>query len=193
MVVGSSKPAAARSSATPAAVSLSSRSWHLVPCRRGAWHGQPVVCLPRFPVRSELLCSPFDRLMLAWTPPRHAVHLTLSLLWPLLRRVPVPAYLRGAWAGYMGQTIPSYISPVEQCLFQVDLTRCCQRSVTAPRCCSMVATIAQCRSSTESDFMRRCRTASLRYSMDGHYAVLQNGVTALRSWLTAHGLHESSR
>jgi hypothetical protein len=148
---------------------------------------------PRFPVRSELLRSPFDCPMLAWTLLAYAVQLTPSLLWPLLRRVPVPAYLRGAWAGYMDHTIPSCISPSEQCLFRVDLTRCCQRSVTAPRCCSMVAMIAQCRSSTESDFMRRCRTASLRYSMDGHYAVLQNGVTALRSWLTAHGLHESSR
>jgi hypothetical protein len=72
-------------------------------------------------VRRELLKSPRDRLMLAWTPLAHLVHLTFSVSWPLLRHLPMPDYLDGAWVGYIEHTIPSYVGTAEECLFQADL------------------------------------------------------------------------
>jgi hypothetical protein len=56
--------------------------------------------------------------MLAWPPLAHALHLTISLLWPVLWRIPV---LQGTWDGCMDHTIPSYVSTAEEGLFRANL------------------------------------------------------------------------
>jgi hypothetical protein len=46
---------------------------------------------------------------------------TFLVFWPLLRHLPVPDYLAGAWVGSMEHTIPSYVGTGEECLFRADL------------------------------------------------------------------------
>jgi pimeloyl-ACP methyl ester carboxylesterase len=140
---------------------------------------------PRFPVRDELLRSPFDRQMLAWTPLAHAVHLTLSLLWPVLRCVRVPAYLEGAWAGYMDHIIPSYVRTAEACLFRADLDPLLPAISDYP-----ALLLYGCGDCTvplvHGDRLHAVLPRSqLTLLANGHYAVLQEEGAALNSWLTS--------
>jgi pimeloyl-ACP methyl ester carboxylesterase len=142
---------------------------------------------PRFPVRRELLHSPFDRLMLAWTPLAHALHLTVSLLWPVLRHLSVPAELRGAWAGYMDHTIQSYVSTTEECLFRANL----DPLLPVVLRCPTLLLYGQADQTVPLSHGQRLHTAlpdsQLLCLKDGHYAVLKEGIAVLKSWLMDNG------
>jgi pimeloyl-ACP methyl ester carboxylesterase len=140
---------------------------------------------PHFPMRQELLKSPLDRLMLAWTPLAHLVHLTIALLWPLLRGLPVPDYLAGAWIGYMEHTIPSYVGTAEACLFQADLDPLLP---TLRNCPTLLLYGKQDRTVPLSHGQHLHATlpnSQLDVLADGHYAVLDEGRTPLVHWIAA--------
>jgi pimeloyl-ACP methyl ester carboxylesterase len=138
---------------------------------------------PRFPVRQELLRSPLDRLMLAWTPLAYVVHLTLTACWPLLRRLPVPDYLSGAWAGYMEHTIPSYVGTAEECLFRAD------QDPLLPALRDLPTLLLYGRNDRTVLLSQGRRLhAALPHSRldllgDGHYAVLDEGRASLVAWI----------
>lgn len=138
---------------------------------------------PRFPVRRELLRRPFDRLMLAWPPLAHALHLTIALLWPVIRRMPVPSDLRGAWIGYMDHTISSYVGTAEECLFRADLDPLLPRI----RDCPTLLLYGRADRTVPCIHGERLHTALPRSQLmllaDGHYAVLQEGQAPLMNWL----------
>ena len=140
---------------------------------------------PRFLVRQELLRSPFDRLMLAWTPLAHMVHGSISLVWPLLRRLPVPAHLRGAWAGYMDHTIPSYVSTAEECLFRANLEPLLPAIAPLPT----LLLYGRGDRTVPLSHGQRLHTALPRSRLmllkDGHYAVLTEGARTLSDWIEA--------
>jgi pimeloyl-ACP methyl ester carboxylesterase len=140
---------------------------------------------PHFPVRQELLKSPLDRLMLAWTPLAHLVHLTIALLWPLLRHLPVPDYLAGARIGYMEHTIPSYVGTAEECLFRADL----DPLLPALQDCSTLLLYGQQDRTVPLSHGQRLHAAlansQLNLLADGHYAVLDEGRTPLVDWIMA--------
>jgi pimeloyl-ACP methyl ester carboxylesterase len=140
---------------------------------------------PRFPVRKELLKSPRDRLMLAWTPLAHLVHLTFSVFWPLLRRLPVPDYLVGAWVGYMEHTIPSYVGTAEECLFRADL----DPLLPALQDCPTLLLYGEQDRTVPLSHGQRLHAAlsnsQLNLLTDGHYAVLHEGRTTLVDWIAA--------
>jgi pimeloyl-ACP methyl ester carboxylesterase len=140
---------------------------------------------PHFPVRQELLKSPLDRLMLAWTPLAHLVHLTFSVCWPLLRHFPVPDYLAGAWAGYMEHTIPSYVGTAEACLFQADL----EPLLPALQDCPALLLYGEQDRTVPLIHGQRLHAAlmnsQLKLLTDGHYAVLHEGRTTLVDWITS--------
>jgi pimeloyl-ACP methyl ester carboxylesterase len=138
---------------------------------------------PRFPVRQELLKSPFDRLMLAWDWLAQLNHQTLALLWPVLRRLPIPGYLRGARAGLMEHSCTSYMRTVEECLFRADLDPLLPALQAYP---------------TLLLYGRHDRTVPLLHGQrlkailpqsqlvvlaEGHYAVLWEGLVPITSWL----------
>lgn len=140
---------------------------------------------PRYPIRLELLKSPLDRLMLTWRPFAHLIHMTLSMLWPVIQHIRVPPYLCGAWAGYMEHTIPSYVSTAEACLFRANLDPLLPAVQTCPtlllhgpddRTVPLVHGQRLAAVLPESTFAQLA---------DGHYAVLQDGLTPLVSWLAA--------
>ena len=143
---------------------------------------------PRFPMRQELLRSPLDRLMLAWTPLAHLVHLTFSVFWPLLRRLPVPDYLAGAWVGYMEHTIPSYVGTAEECLFRTDL----DPLLPALQDCPTLLLYGQLDRTVPLSHGQRLHAAlpnsQLILLNDGHYAVLHEGRTTLVDWITSADL-----
>jgi pimeloyl-ACP methyl ester carboxylesterase len=138
---------------------------------------------PHFPVRQELLKSPLDRLMLAWTPLAHLVHLTIALLWPLLRHLPVPDYLAGARIGYMEHTIPSYVGTAEECLFRADL----DPLLPALQDCSTLLLYGQQDRTVPLSHGQRLHAAlansQLNLLADGHYTVLDQGRRSLADWI----------
>ncbi len=143
---------------------------------------------PRFPVRRELLKSPRDRLMLAWTPLAHLVHLTFSVFWPLLRYLPVPDYLDGAWVGYMEHTIPSYVGTAEECLFRADLDLLLPALQDYP---TLLLYGQQDRTVPLSHGQRLhvvLPDSQLNLLADGHYAVLDEGHAPLVEWIAAGNL-----
>ena len=126
---------------------------------------------PRFPVRDELLRSPFDRLMLAWTPLAHVVHLTLSLLWPVLRRVRVPAYLEDVWPATWITLFPAMCGRPKRACSAPTSIRWCPPSATILPCCCTAAAIARCRLCTVTAFAALPRSQLILLA-DGHDAVL---------------------
>ncbi len=143
---------------------------------------------PRFPVRQELLKSPRDRLMLAWTPLAHLVHFTFSVCWPLLRRLPVPDYLAGAWVGYMEHTIPSYVGTAEECLFRANLDPLLPALQNRP---TLLLYGQQDRTVPLSHGQRlhaALPNSQLKLLTDGHYALLDEGRMPLVNWITGDAL-----
>jgi pimeloyl-ACP methyl ester carboxylesterase len=138
---------------------------------------------PQFPVRQELLRSPFDRLMLAWTPLAHALHLSIAMIWPIVRHIAVRPELRGAWAGYMDHTVGSYVSTAEECLFRADI----DPFLPNVRDCPTLLLYGREDHTVPLMHGERLRAALPRSQLtllsDGHYAVLQEGQAALISWL----------
>jgi pimeloyl-ACP methyl ester carboxylesterase len=143
---------------------------------------------PRFPIRRELLKSLRDRLMLAWTPLAHVVHLTASVFWPLLRRLPMPDYLAGAWVSYMEHTIPSYVGTAEECLFRADL----DPLLPALQDCPTLLLYGQQDRTVPLSHGQRLHAAlpnsRLDVLEDGHYAVLDEGRMPLVDWIAAGDL-----
>jgi pimeloyl-ACP methyl ester carboxylesterase len=139
-------------------------------------------------VRRELLKSPLDRLMLAWTPLAHLVHLTFSVCWPLLRRLPVPDYLAGARIGYMEHTIPSYVGTAEECLFRADL----DPLLPALQDCSTLLLYGQQDRTVPLSRGQRLHAALVNSRFlvftDGHYAILDEGCALLVDWIATGDL-----
>jgi len=140
---------------------------------------------PRFPERDELLHSPLDRTMLAWTPLAHLIHMTLALCWPLLGRIAAPPELRGAWAGYMDHTIASYVGTAEACLFRADLDPLLPKLHALP---TLLLYARQDR--TVPPLHGERLAAALPHSqyqlIEGdHFALLRGGRAMLHDWLTA--------
>jgi len=140
---------------------------------------------PRFPIWQERVSSPLDRLMLAREPAAHVVHWTLSFFWPILRLLPVPHYLRGAWAGYLEHTCTSYLGTARECLLQTNL------DLMLPRVQQYSTLLLYGRHDRSVPLIHGQRLkAMLPYSdfvvlTDGHAAVLVEGDAPLRSWLHA--------
>jgi pimeloyl-ACP methyl ester carboxylesterase len=139
---------------------------------------------PRFPVRRELLRSPLDRLMLAWPPLAHLIHTTLALCWPLLRRLTVPPHLQGAWAGYLEHTIPSYVGTAEECLFRADLDPLTPLLQTMP-ILLLYSSVDQTVPLIHGERLHAALPRSeLQLIPGGHYAILQQGIAPLVTWLS---------
>ncbi len=142
----------------------------------------------RFPVRKELLRSPLDRFMLAWTPLAHLVHRTFSVCWPLLRRLSVPDYLASAWIGYMEHTIPSYVGTAEECLFRANL----DPLLPALQDCPALLLYGQQDRTVPLSHGQRLHAAlpnsQLNLLANGHYAVLDAGRAPLVDWIVVGDL-----
>jgi len=123
--------------------------------------------------------------MLAWTPLAHLVHLVFSVFWPLLRHLPVPDYLAGAWVGYMEHTIPSYVGTAEECLFRADLDPLLPALQDNPA----LLLYGQQDHTVPLIHGQRLHAAlpnsQLKLLADGHYAVLDQGRRSLVDWITS--------
>lgn len=142
---------------------------------------------PRFPIWQERVNSPLDRLMLAWESAAHAVHGTLSFLWPLLRFLPVPHYLRGAWAGYLEHTCASYLGTAKECLLQTNF------DLILPRVQQYPTLLLYGHHDRSAPLIHGQRLKAMLPHSDlvvlahGHAAVLVEGAAPLRSWLQTPG------
>jgi pimeloyl-ACP methyl ester carboxylesterase len=136
-------------------------------------------------VRELLRTLARDRLMLAWTPLAHLVQLVFSGFWPLLRHLPVPDYLAGAWVGYMEHTIPSYVGTAEECLFRADL----DPLLPALQDCPALLLYGQQDHTVPLSHGQRLHAAlpnsQLKLLADGYYAVLDQGRRSLVEWITS--------
>lgn len=114
-----------------------------------------------------------------------------SMLWPALRHVPTLSFLQGAWDGYIDPPSLTYVSTAEESLFRADLA-----PLLAIRDYPMLLLYGRDDRTMPLIHGERLHAApphsQLTILKDGPYAVLQEGVTTLCSWLTAHDLHESS-
>jgi hypothetical protein len=117
--------------------------------------------------------------MLAWLPFAQALHLSISLLWPVLWRIPV---LQGTWDGCMDHTIPSYVRTAEEGLFRANLDPVLPMISDCPALLLYgwaERTVTHPRRATPS-----CAVAShFTLLEDGHYAVLQEERAPLLDWL----------
>ncbi len=138
---------------------------------------------PRFPFWQEI--PSLDRLMLTWEPAAYVVHGTLPLLWPLVRLLPVPHHLRGAWAGYLEHTCASYLGTAKECLLRANL------DLMLPRVQQYPTLLLYGRHDRSVPLMygQRLKAMVPRSTFvvlaDGHAAVLIEGEALLRSWLEA--------
>lgn len=140
---------------------------------------------PRFPVRSELLRSPLDRAMLAWTPLAHLIHLSLSAVWPVLHRMNVPPELHGAWVGYLDHTVLSYVRTAEECLFRANLDPLLPTLYTLP----IFLLYSMQDRTVPAIHGARLATAlpqSVYQLIQGdHFALLRNGRQRVQEWFAA--------
>lgn len=138
---------------------------------------------PRFPVRRELLQSPFNRLMLLWPPLAYTVHHAWAWSWPVLRHLPVAPELRGAWVGYLDHTIPSYVSTAEECLFRADLDPVVAALPAVP------TLLLYSRADRSVPLVHGERLAAalplseLRIGTGSHLAIVRGGQEAIMPWL----------
>ena len=138
---------------------------------------------PRFPFQGEILRSPFDRLMLGSPSAATRVHESMLRLWPLLSRLPVPAAQRGAWAGYLEHTIPSYLGTAQHCIFGANVDPWLPTVASRP---IMLLYGRRDRTIPPSQGDRLAAALSgsrLVPLQDGHMAILTEGRGPLVDWL----------
>ncbi len=143
---------------------------------------------PRFPLRRELLTRPLDRLMLSWAPMAMAVHGALMLLWPLLRRAPVPSELRGAWAGFMDHTIHCYRLTAKHCLFQANIDPLLPAVRSLPTLLLYASHDRTVPFIHGVRFHRALPQSWLVAISGGHHAILRAGLVPLTRWLAPDAL-----
>ncbi len=140
---------------------------------------------PRFPLRDELLTHWYDRTMLTWRPAAQLIHHALMFAWPALQYLGVPPALRGAWAGYMDHTIPSYAGTANGCIFEANIDPLLPH---LPRISTLLL-YSQNDQTVPAIHGARLRGAlpasQLEWLAGNHYAVLTDGHARLSAWLDA--------